>query len=376
MAGGRDLRLCGSATARGSGRPDASATTAAASDAAAFFVTRFGFAAGASTSAAGAASSAAAPSAGARFGFAMAAATGAARVLGEHLGCGSGSGAASAAAAFASATDTSLRMSIRQPVSRAASRAFWPSRPMASESIRSGHGHARDPVLLVDVDGDDLGRAQRVGHEHARVVAPRDDVDLLARQLGDDGLDAGAALADGGTDRVEALLARGDGDLGAAAGLAGDGLDLDGAAVDLGDLELEQALEEALVRPADEDLRALGRATDLEHERLDVLADPVVLERRLLGRGQDRLDVLADVEDDRARLDAVDRAGDELALAAGELVEDLVALDLADALQDDLLGGLRADPAEDVAVELLGLDEVADVGAALEGARLIDRSSR
>src|SRR6185503_1586425 len=50
--------------------------------------------------------------------------------------------------------------------------------------------------------------------------------------------------------------------------------------------------------------------------------------------------VLADVEDDRARLDPVDGAGDELPLAAREVVEDLVALDLADALQDDLLGGL------------------------------------
>ena len=197
----------------------------------------------------------------------------------------------------------------------------------------------------------------------AGVVVPRDDVDLLAGQLGDDGLDARAALADGRADRVEPLLARGDGDLRAAAGLAGDGLDLDRAAVDLGDLELEQALEEALVRPADEDLRPSRRATDLEHEGLDVLADPVVLEGGLLGGGEDRLDVLADVEDDRPRLDPVDRAGDELALAAGELVEDLVALDLADALQDDLLGGLGADPAEDVAVELLGLDEVADARA-------------
>src|SRR5258706_2364414 len=51
--------------------------------------------------------------------------------------------AAPAAAALASATDTSLRMSIRQPVRRAASRAFWPSRPIASESIRSGTGTFR-----------------------------------------------------------------------------------------------------------------------------------------------------------------------------------------------------------------------------------------
>ena len=41
---------------------------------------------------------------------------------------------------------------MRQPVSLAASRAFWPSRPMASESIRSGTVTVGDAVLLVDVD--------------------------------------------------------------------------------------------------------------------------------------------------------------------------------------------------------------------------------
>ena len=39
-------------------------------------------------------------------------------------------------------------------------------------------------------------------------------------------------------------------------GLARDRLDLDRAVVDLGHLQLEQALQEALVGPADEDLRA------------------------------------------------------------------------------------------------------------------------
>ncbi len=101
-------------------------------------------------------------------------------------------------------------------------------------------------MLLVDVDRDDLGRAQGVGHEDAGVFAPRDDIDLLAAELGDDGLDPRAALADGRADRVKALLARGDGDLGAAAGLARDGLDLDGAAMDLRDLELEQARRKPL----------------------------------------------------------------------------------------------------------------------------------
>ena len=143
--------------------------------------------------------------------------------------------------------------------------------------------------------------------------------------------------------------------------------------MDLGDLELEQPAQEALVRAAHEDLRPAHGPAHLEHERLDVLPDAVVLQGALLGRGEDGLDHLADVEDDRPRLDAVDRARDELALAACELVEDLVALDLADALEDDLLGGLRADAAEDVAIELLGLDHVADLGLGQVLARLVDR---
>jgi hypothetical protein len=74
-------------------------------------------------------------------------------------------------------------------------------------------------------------------------------------ELGDDGLDARARAARTvAPDRVEAPPARGDRDLRPASGLAGDRLDLDGAVVDLGNLELEQALEEALVGAADEDL--------------------------------------------------------------------------------------------------------------------------
>ena len=156
-----------------------------------------------------------------------------------------------------------------------------------------------------------------------------------------------------------------DRDLRAAARLAGDRLDLDGAGVDLGHLELEQALEEALVGPRHEDLRPARRAADLEDEGLDRLPDAVVLERALLARREDRLHALADVEDDRPRLDPADGAGQELPLAVRELVEDLVALDLAHPLEDDLLGGLGADAAEVLAVELLELDDVAGLGVVL-----------
>ncbi len=80
-----------------------------------------------------------------------------------------------------------------------------------------------------------------------------------------------------------------------------------------------------------------------------------MLERRLLRGGQDGLG-LANVQDDRSGLDARDRAGDQLAFAAGVLVEDDVPLGFVEALQYDLLGGLGVDAAEGFLVELFGLD--------------------
>src|SRR5262249_15837821 len=63
-------------------------------------------------------------------------------------------------------------------------------------------------------------------------------------------------------------------------------------------------------------------------------------------------------------------ARDELALAVLVLVEDVLALRLAHALQDDLLGRLRGDAAEALprAVEL---EELAVLGVLLLGLRLI-----
>ena len=107
----------------------------------------------------------------------------------------------------------SLRMSIRQPVILAASRAFWPSRPIASESIFSGTTTFAIRCSSSMCDRHDLGRAERLGDEDRRVLAPFDHVDLLAGQLGDHRLDACAALADRCPDGVEALLAGRDGHL-------------------------------------------------------------------------------------------------------------------------------------------------------------------
>src|SRR5690606_18146488 len=62
---------------------------------------------------------------------------------------------------------------------------------------------------------------------------------------------------------------------------------------------------------------------------------------------QDAFDVLAEVHDDvRAALEAADDARDDLALPALVLGEDPIALRVADALDDHLLGRLGGDTTE------------------------------
>ena len=65
-----------------------------------------------------------------------------------------------------------------------------------------------------------------------------------------------------------------------------------------------------------------------------------------------------------AALEAAHDAGDDLALAVLELVEDVLALGVADALDDHLLGGLRGDAAEALAL-LLQLEQVAELAVLL-----------
>ena len=172
-----------------------------------------------------------------------------------------------------------------------------------------------------------------------------DDVDLLAAQLADDGLDAHALHADAGADRVDVLVAGHDGDLGALAGLAGDGANGDGAVVDLGDFALEEVLDETGRGAGDDDLRALGGAVDAQKDDTDTLADGELLEAGLLALGHAGFG-LAEVEDDVHRLEALDRRVENLAGAVVVLVEDGVALGFADLLEDDLLGHLGGDAAE------------------------------
>ena len=127
-----------------------------------------------------------------------------------------------------------------------------------------------------------------------------------------------------------------------------------------GHLQLEQPPDQPRVGARDDQLRAALVLVDLDQVDLQPLPGPIALGRHLLARGHHRLG-LAQLDDDRARIGALDDAVEDLALPLGELVVDGVPLVVADALQDDLLGRLRGDAAE-VFRRPLDPDLVADLG--------------
>ena len=152
---------------------------------------------------------------------------------------------------------------------------------------------------------------------------------------------------------------RDDRDLRAVARLARDVLDLDEAVGDLGHLELEQRPDQLGRAPRDDDGRPLGLIRDVGDDRLDALTVVVALAVHLLAARQQRLDALAQLHQRVARVRLLDDAGDQLADAVLVLVEHHVALGLADALQDHLLGRLRGDAPEVLGRHVVLLDLIA-----------------
>ena len=238
-------------------------------------------------------------------------------------------------------------MSIRQPVSRAARRAFWPSLPIASDSWKSGtttraeRASASTTSTEVTRAGESAWATSSAGSSDQStmsIFSPcSSDITLRTRwPIGP--MQAPLALTPG---RVG--LHR---DLGAVAGLAGDRRDLDGAVGDLGHLEGEQLLDQVGVRAGQRDLRAAHALAHREDQALDPGAVLVLLPRHPLGHRQHRLE-LAEVDHHVVGVAALlDDAGDDVALLAGELAVADVVLGVAQPLQHDLLRGRRGDPAE------------------------------
>src|SRR4051794_7732653 len=212
--------------------------------------------------------------------------------------------------------------------------------------------------LVVHEDLADARRRKRLGDEARRLRVPRDDVDLLAAELRDDHPDAGAAGPDTGTDRIDALGMRLDGDLRAVAGLTGDAADLDEAVGDLRDFELEERLDQLGIATRQDHLRSLGAGANLGDDGLDARALLVALAVNLLGARQEGFHLAEVDEHVVAVAGLLDNSGHDLGDAIDVFVVHHCALRFADALQNDLLRSLRSDAAEVLRSDVLTLDQV------------------
>jgi hypothetical protein len=151
---------------------------------------------------------------------------------------------------------------------------------------------------------------------------------------------------------------RDDRDLRAPARLPGDAGDLNELVRDLGDLQLEELLDQLGIAARDDDARALGVGGDIGDHGLDPHAVVVALVVDLLGTGQQCLDTLAELDQRVAVVGLLDDPGDQLADAVLVLLEHHAPLGLADPLQDHLLGRLGGDAPEVVGGDVARLDLV------------------
>src|SRR5438034_2358459 len=219
--------------------------------------------------------------------------------------------------------------------------------PDRERELVVGHDHLCRLRVGIHAHLTDLRRLERVRHELAGVLRPGDHVDLLAPQLRHDVAYPRALGAHAGTHRIDGRLVGPHGDLRSMTWLARNRLDLDDAIRDLGHLQLEQLLQQPRVGTADHDLRSLRASTDLGDVGLESLAAAVRLGRDLLRLRNQRL-YLPQIQQRVASFGLLDDPGDDVTLAAGELLVGHLAFGVPQLLEDHLLGRLRADPALEV----------------------------
>ena len=207
-------------------------------------------------------------------------------------------------------------------------------------------------------DRTDLGGLEGADHELSGILVPGHDVDAFAAELVRHGIDAGAAHAYAGADRIDAAVAGVDGDLGAHARITGGGLDLEEAFLDFRDFKLEELLDEFGGRAGEEHLLALVGLADMVDVGAHAVTRAEILTRNHLIARQAGFKT-ADFNDGVALVDALDRASHDAFVAIEELLEDLLAFGVTQALKDDLLGVLSEAAARRVDVDHfdLALDE-------------------
>ena len=206
--------------------------------------------------------------------------------------------------------------------------------------------HHLDAVgFLVQDHLGHLGGGERVDDEGGGVGRPLDDVDLLALELPNHGLDAGAAHTDAGADRVDAGIVGDDRDLGARARVPGHRHDLDDVVVNFRHFLGKQLGHELGMGARQEDLRAAWLLAHVHDVGAHPVAGGIVLARDALVAAQERFRP-AQIHDHVAKFDALDQTVDDLADAVLVLFVLAFTLGLAHLLHDHLLGRLGGDAAE------------------------------
>ena len=112
--------------------------------------------------------------------------------------------------------------------------------------------------LEVEVDAVDLSRTQCACDENLRVVAPLDDIEVLAAELAHDAMDTAASDADACAHGVDAVVEALHGNLGAVAGDACNLAYGDDTFCNLRHLSFEQTLQEDGTGAGEDDLRVAG----------------------------------------------------------------------------------------------------------------------
>ena len=254
--------------------------------------------------------------------------------------------------------------------------------PIASDSqghLGFRHHYVGGSFLRIQFHAADIGGAQGAGDEGAGVGVPFDDINLFALEFVDDALDAVAAQSDAGAYGVHAVLAGENGDFAADAGVAGDGADFDGAVADFGDFGFHQAAEEVAVGAADDYLGAAWGLRHFHQQDFDVLALAVAFVADLVFGAHYAAGALVlglvgvevDIDDAAAPFHAVHAAADDFPLVGGVFVKNLFPLGFAQALDENLAGGLGGDAAV-VVRHLVEGDFGADFGIGGDEAGIVE----
>ena len=201
---------------------------------------------------------------------------------------------------------------------------------------------------------DHLGRRQRSRDKLGHILAPADDVDLLAAQFLHDLFHTGTAGTDAGAHRVDVGVLAPDGQLGAGTGFAGNGLDLDGAVVDFGHFQFKHPLDQAGMGAADGHTRATVGSQNIHHVDLHGLALVEFLTGDLLIAGQNGTAALAQIQHHVAafRINGNHRSHNKLMSTGLHLAALQVAFAFPQALTDHVLGRLGSDATEFLRFEL------------------------